>query len=506
MKNKYLVGSYYIDIIKISFLVVIGIILFVSCTSTVQIAEGALSSGDFEKAIESALLALQEEPGLVEAKQILNSAWTRANEQWESSIAQYEQEQDVWEMEKAFFLYYKLFDIHTLVKDAGRSGLNPVPADINERSQIIKDKIVEKHLLEGAKLIMSGTRNEALVALEHYMRAKEFDPEYPLIDNKIEKARETAMARVFVFTGPDTNITLNGIEMIDNIEKGLEQLDGVKVVRVPNRYAAPIDDNHRADEFAIGHKANLMLHVEPDTSYSVAVQKNSTVMSAAPWKRETLKLVALAETNIRYVLINLENDTIVSEGSFTVSDSDDGGFAVSAILHESLKKSINLGEGVEAKDVRVNLAPVGVTDITLAYKLDQNDNLDIPDYATGRSLNVPAATFGTGEKITLGNYDHPSELAKIADLQNHTFWLFDGVAYDTYGDGQLGFQLVYEQRFESGNEGHLTTGAYERALYKSIETWMRQEDIKKNMMDSFFPSFYKNTLPKEIVTKVSSLF
>lgn len=492
--------------ILIGCMVISLVIVMIGCTTALQTAEKSFASGNYLGAIESALVALQEEPGMIEARQILTSAWTQANDEWEALIARYEQALDVWEFEKAQPYYDDLFRIHTMVKDAGKSSLNPVPTEISERRENFKQNAAEMHVFEGSKLIVPGTRDEAKVALTHFLRAKELDSTYPFIDDKISQTRKIATARVFVFTGPDTNFGLNGIELVAAIEDGLDRLEGVEAVRVPNRYAAPIDDNHKADEFAKGHKANLMLHIEPDTSYSVSVKKDSGSLNTVPWQRETLQLVASGKTNIRYVLINLENDTIVSEGSFTVSDSEDGGFSVSAILHGGLRNTVELGDEVGARQLLVNEAPVGMNDITMLYQLKHNDGLDIPDYASGMSLNVQAATYGTGEKIVPEKYSHPSEMAVVTDLNNHTFWLFDAIVFDSYEDGTKRYQLVYQQQLKVGTEGHLITAAYDRDLYRKIEEWMRKPAIQKSMMDRFFPTFYRQTVPSGVVREVAKLF
>jgi post-segregation antitoxin (ccd killing protein) len=492
----------------VRYLLLTAVVLFslVSCATPLQLAERAFAGGDYIAAAESALQALEKEPGMNEAEQILYDAWMRGNEEWRAGVARYKDAKAVWDVEKALPFYDKLIHLHTLLKNARRLDFSPDPDKLRGQRDAVVDRLVEMHVFEASKLIVPGTRDEALIALNHILRAKELDPDYPLIESKVKQIQELATAKVFVFTGPEGDVTLNGTEIVPAIEDGLERLDGVRVVRVKNRYAAPIDDNYKADEFAKGHGANLMLHVEPATRRSVEVEKNFAPLSGAPWGRETLTLKASATTDIRYVLINLETDTRVSEGTFTVSASDNGGFSVSAILHQGEKRQVDLGGDTGVRSLLINRASVGMSELTLRYQLKVYDDLDVSDYASESTLNISAALYGTWEKIDLDEYLHPSELARITDLRDHTFWLFDAIAYDAYSDGNLTYQMVYQQQLDTGTIGHLTTAAYDRDLYKKIEAWMRQSKVKEELINQFFPVYYRQTLPARIVEKVAPLF
>lgn len=494
--------------ILMAMLVSTMVILLSSCTTPLQVAEKALSNGDYGGAVEASIHALDEEPGLLDAHMILGKAWRSANTEWVSAIENLELSEDVWQVDKAMVYYDALVQLHRIVQDAGYTNLNPSaePESWSKKRATALHTLAGMHVFEGSKLMISGTRDEAKVAVVHYRRAKELNPEYPDIDNKLEKAKELSLAKIFVFTGPEKDLTLNGNELVRAIEEGLDALEGVEVVRLPNRYATSIADNHTADEIAKGHKANMMLHIEPTTFRTVGIKKELFPMRGVPWERETLILEAFATTDVRYVLINLQNDTVVSEGSFTISDADDGGFEVSAIHHGKDIRSVNLGKQVGWRNLEVNIAPVGESAMGLPAKMKIHDNLTIPDHASETILELPLATYGTGGKIDVGEYSHPADLARITDLNKHTFWLFDAIAYDSHGDGQLSYQLVYQRAFEEGLGGSLAAASYEKDLYRSIEAWMHQPNVQREVMDKFFTKFYGSTVPMRIVEKVAHLF
>lgn len=484
---------------------IVGSLALISCATPVQSAQNALTIGDYSAAIETSLQALQKEPDSMEAKQILSDAWKAANNEWSKAIAGYELEEDVWLVGKSLVLYEDLFHIHTLLKESQIAGFDADPTGVYARWEATKDRVVEKHVFEGSKFLASGNRVESQVALEHFTRAKELGGGTEFIDMRIQEAQEAALTKIFVFNGPDTNIALNSAVMIPAIEKELAQLEGVRVVSVQNRSAAPIDENHDAVDMARMLGANMMLHFEPETTHTVLVQKNIQELTSVPWKRETLSLVASAAADVRYVLLDLQNDTIISEGVFTIRDSTDGGFSVSAVLHDGMKQEIDMGGSIGWRELSVNVVPPNMKDITVLYQLNRNDGLDIPEYASGRSLDVRAALLDSGEQIVFDQFPHPSELASINALNGHTFWLFDAILFDNAGDGNTSHQFVYRQDLQAGLEGHLATALYERELYLSLESWMQQRKIKDTMMDQFLPNFYKQTVPSGIAAHIAPL-
>jgi hypothetical protein len=486
-------------------LAAVVIISITSCATPIERAENAFAEGDYIGAVESALKALEKEPGLTEAEMILSDSWRLGNQRLRSDIERYGSSKAVWEAEKVLPAYDSLIRLHVLVLSAGRRDLDPDPEGVRSERADAVDMLAEMHVFEGSKLIVPGTRDEALAAVDHYLRAQELKPDYPFLEDKIRRAKELSLAKVFVFTGPERDVTLNGTLLVPEIENGLEKLEGVEVVRVVSRYAAPIDNNYNADDFARSHGANLMLHVEPTTVKSVSVKKDTRQLYGVSWQRETLELEASASTDIRYVLINLETDTVVSEGTFTVNAHDNGGFSAEAILHQGDSRQVDLGEGTGMQLLLINRAPVAMDDVDLRYRLSLYDGLNVNEYAETASLNLSPATYSTGERIVLEGYTHPSQLAGIEGLQGHTFWLFDAIAFDIFNDGSLSYQFVYRQQMDSGLKGHLSTAAYGRDLYGRIESWMNQRKVREELMDQFFPTYYNQTVPAEIVKKAAPL-
>ncbi len=483
------------------------VIGFSSCaTSPYEAAEEAYSMGDYEKAIERALIILKENPGMAEADQILIKAWFHANDQWTAAIKALEESESPWEVEQAIPLYNKLLYIHNLAKTAEKNTLNPDPEGIYELVRATRKRSADLHAAEGSRLIVSGARMEAREALKHFERAAELIPDYPDIEAKLEQARELSLARVFVFTAPDTNITLNGVEMIETIERELGRSELVEIVTVPSRYAAPIGDSHGAEDLARIHGANLMLHVAPDTESKAAadrVVRDIDTAVGVDWQMEELSLIVSASANIRYVLIDLDNGTTIADKTMSISDQDDGGFSVSAILHSGDKQNLKIGRMSSSRSLLVNSVTPGLDPQDLSFQISVAENIEMPAY--GFETGVRPALSGSDEKIDLGSYTHPSELAQLAELNGHTFWLFDVMEFDPSDDGDFSYWFPYGQYIGEGDDGRLASAAYDRQLYSQLIDWMNGQSTQYTVMNSFMPGFYTRTMPQAVAKEAAQL-
>lgn len=485
------------------------ILILSSCATTPFEAAGeAYDQGNYGQAIEKALEALEEEPGMAEAEALLKESWQRANSDWTAEIATYEEADSPWEVGQAFTRYNNLIYIHNLAKEAGRMDLDPAPDPdgIYARAMETQQRVADMHVQEGSALLSSGQREDAREALEHFYRAEELIPEYPGLEAKVKRAKELGTVKVFVFTGPESDVTLNPIEMIDNLEQNLGKNELIEIVGPPSRYAAPIGDDHGARDFARGHGAEIMLHVDPETELTAKPildrrPINSNVQ--ADWMIEELSFVSSAEAQVRYQVIDLEADEVTDEGEFTVSSRDDSGFSVSAIIHSGVKKNLSLGGMSSPRQMMVNAVAPGVTDVTFQYQLSKFEDIDMPDISFG--AGATPATYGTGEAIDLSRYENPSELARIKDLNGHTFFLFDVYEFDTYGDGNLDYRFSYSPYFGDGETGRLETAAYDRKLYSDIISWMSSWELRTPLRERFAVNFYSRTMAREVAEEIAPL-
>ncbi len=484
--------------------VLIGGLTSCATTSPVEAAREAYSRGDDARAIQMALQALEEEPGLQDARQVLSEAWNRAVSRLETEISRREASDSPWEVGDAIPHYNQLIALHRMVDTAGRTELSPDPEGVLERGLATRDQAAAMHVQAGRSLMSRGTRETAREALAHFQQAKQLETKAD-IDRTMERARELAMTRLFVFTAADTHHVLNSNQIVPVLESVLGQLDLVEIVTVPARFSAPIEDTHGAEDFARGHGANMMLHVAPVTKTNIGIHREKRPLHPsvqANWEIETVSLEASANSTIRFVLIDLETNTVTAEDIFTFEDSTTGGFSISAILHSGMQENLQLGDMSSSRRLLVNPAASGTDVWQLSAQLNRHEHLNVQhDFTPG----ISPARYGTQAQIDISRYTHPSELARIQGLNGHTFWLFDVIQFVRPSDGSSTYQMVYSRALGEGIDGSIATAAYDRRLYQDIIAWMSNRDIRRNMEEQFLKNYYLQSLPRAVADAAGKL-
>jgi tetratricopeptide (TPR) repeat protein len=464
----------------------------------------ALEQGDYTTAIIKSLEALEKDPDLEEANVLLKDAWQQANNEWSAQITTIEQATTADQLYEAIPLYNKLLEIHKIVQQANRNDLKPNREEILEKALVTQSRIATLYVEEGTLLLEQGGRANGRNAVQKLTRAKDLDPKFTGIDILIEKATEEATVKVFVFTGPDKNNAFNGIDMIPMVEQKLSALPFVEVVVPPNRYAAPIGDDHNAKDFARGHGADIMIHFEPATTISLSTEKDvrpisSSVTAAPDWEIEKLYKLASGTCEISYLVIDLETEEVLDEGTFTVKDSTDFGFSVSAIRHNGEVINAQIGNMAKSeKLLKNNLAP-GKSLYTLSAELYLYEKIK-EDFSRGMS----PARYGTFEEIDFNDYETPDQLAKIVDLNGHVFALFDVVEMVSESSEYPNYGTLYGQYFGDGFEGSVKTAQFDRQVYNKLVNWISGIKSSEATRKAYSSKFYTTIVPAKIAAQVSS--
>ncbi len=218
-------------------LILLVSLLLSSCISASGRALQALNEASYRQAIQYALEALAENPGDPEAAEILTQSWSRANSEWRGAAEAALTQEDPDSKAVALTYFDALIEIHTMVVNAGWNQLNANPQELQKEADTIRTGIARAYLDAGSALYYKNTVEDARKAVDFITKAFELDPSLSeefsyLFDLAVEKGT----FRVFVFTGPDTNPALNGIEIIPRIEDQLDKMSWVEAVRVPARY------------------------------------------------------------------------------------------------------------------------------------------------------------------------------------------------------------------------------------------------------------------------------
>ncbi len=493
MKRRTIIRSIILPLILSGFLI--------SCLTPTQMADQALAEGSYIRAIELSLAALREDPGDGQALLVLSQSWEQANSSWRANITGLLGSDSLERREDALHIYADLITIHTLMQDAGRGEFAPDPDAIRSEAQQVSVRIAKELLNAASALHYTGTRESSQQAIPLLDRAFRLDQGLQDTYSYLyDLALKQATVRLFIFTGPDTEFSLNGIRMIAHMEDLFDREDFVEVVRVPNRYAAPVDDDHGARDFARGHRADLMLHIEPDTTYAVRLKNDRKPLSSAPWYRETTYLEATGRSDLRLVLIDLRDDSIISDSMLTVEQTRRSDFSITAVLGPDSTQKLFLGSMAAPKQLYVQQAPSDTNALLLARDLVSSDGLDLPSWGfeTGAA---PAFT----ESFDLSSYTTLADLEGIRALQDHTFLLFDVLQFDDPSDGSRYYQFVYGSYLGADADGRISTSRYDREIYTRLKDKLGSRELKNSFTERFLASFYDRSLAEQIVQAAAVL-
>jgi len=469
--------------------------VLIACMTPSQMAEQALTEGSYIRAIELSLEALEQDPGDEQALLVLRGSWEQANSRWNARIDELLGSDSLERKEDALRYYADLITIHSLMQEAGRWEWDPDPDQIRIEAQQSRTSIAKAYLYSASALHYTGTMEGSRKAIPLLNKAFDLDPDLKESHSYIyDLALKQATVRLFIFTGPDTEFSLNGIRMIAHMEDLFDREDFIEVVRVPSRYAAPVDDDHGAKDFARGHRADLMLHIEPDTTYSVRLKNDRQTLSTAPWTRETTYLEATGSSELRLVLIDLDDDTVISDTMITVDRSVRSDFRIDAILGPRTSQELFLDGTTAPKQLYVQRAPAQMNPLMLSRGLVSVDGLDLPSWGFDTGAE-PAFT----DSVNLNSYTTLEDLKGIPALQDHTFLLFDVLEFDDTSDGSRYYQFVYGAYRGAGAEGRISTARYDREIYTQLQAKLGSRQLKESFTNEFLAAFYEKTLGEQVL-------
>jgi tetratricopeptide (TPR) repeat protein len=485
---------------KAVFVLVLAVFLLASCVSTTQRAQQALDSGDYRAAIEHSLAALKENASDPEAKAVLASAWNRANAEWRTQTEQLLEAESAQENREALSYFEALISIHEMVSSAGQNSLNPDAASLKAEYEDARKRVADAYRNEGSTLYYKGTIESAREAVGLFETAVSI---YPPMENEfgymLENALEKATVRVFVFFGPDTNFGLNANRMVPHIENLLDEMKFVEAVRVPNRYAAPVDDDHGAKDFARGHRAELMLHIEPDTAYSVQLKNEATPISSVPtWGLESTYLQASGVSNLRIVLIDLSDDSVIEDMRVTAEYSQRSDAVLTAVTGPRRTETIQITGMSAPRSLVIQKAPAGMNHMTLVYNLTNTAGIDLPSW--GFETGAEPLTTAPSDLSTISSL---GDVENIARLDEHTFFLSDLIEMDQYGDGSLSYQYTYGMYEGPDNEGRIATSVKERNLYERLKSVLTSNQSRNEFSNAFVTRFYETKIGESAVKAIS---
>jgi phosphopantetheine adenylyltransferase len=459
----------------------------------------ALEKGDYTIAIVKSLESIEKGKDVPEAVAVLDDAWQRANSDWTAQIATIEKSTTANALAKAIPLYNKLIEIHGLVTEAGRFELKPDKESVIKTALKTQQRVVEMHFKEASANLARGGRDNAREAVLQFRAVKSMAPDYPGLDAVMEQATEQATVKVYISGNSDKNSTFKDLEIQPMVEKQLSDMDFVKVVE-------PTADQLKGNvaiDIARSLGADILVNFTPDTSYSSDVKTerrpiDSRVSSATNWNVEKSYILTSGKCEISYSVVDVATENILDEGIFSVEDSTDHGFSVSAILWTGKIARVKIGNMYSQQTLLVSNLDTGWDLSTLIRELQNYEKVE----TAGGNRIVPT---NNGNPIDFTQYKTPEQLNAIQELNGHTFALFD-IIEDTLlyeGKEQIVYQTLYGSYFGEGFASQLKTAQFDRQVYEELLRWMKLNNTQFYIKKAFLGELAEKTVPNKIVGKIS---
>ncbi len=181
---------------KLNYLILILLIgTMFSCTS----GKKSLKHGNYYQSVIQSVERLRKSPNNKNAIETLSSAYPMAESYYKSNIERMKGSQDRFKNGKIVESYRILNNMHDQIQRCpGALNVIPYPTDYYNQLKLYTTQAAEERYQAGVEALGMGSRNYALEAYDHFMRANDFSPGYKDVADKIEEARYFATLKILV--------------------------------------------------------------------------------------------------------------------------------------------------------------------------------------------------------------------------------------------------------------------------------------------------------------------
>ena len=184
-----------------------------------------LEKGDYDSAMDISAKKIMKDPGKFEEVDVFNDAYRLANAKDITEINQLKQIGDPANWSKIFFLYSNLIRRQELAAKLPPVGINYDKTDYSKDIENARNQATVYAFEKGNELLLTNNRFDARKAFNLFMEAKKFTPNYPLVDEKIAKAKYFGTTNVF-FRIEDNADIVAPKAMMDNVQSiNVDDLD-----------------------------------------------------------------------------------------------------------------------------------------------------------------------------------------------------------------------------------------------------------------------------------------
>jgi len=184
-----------------------------------------LEKGDYDSAMNISAKKIMKDPGKFEEVDVFNDAYRLANAKDITEINQLKQIGNPANWSKIFFLYSNLIRRQELAAKLPPVGINYDKTDYSKDIENARNQATVYAFEKGNELLLTNNRFDARKAFNLFIEAKNFTPNYPLVDEKIAEAKYFGTTNVFFRIENNANIVAPQT-MMDNVQSiNIDDLD-----------------------------------------------------------------------------------------------------------------------------------------------------------------------------------------------------------------------------------------------------------------------------------------
>lgn len=501
---------------KLSSLVLITMLMFISCASSLELAQKALGDGNYTKAISQSIAALNEDPNSLDAKQVLDTAWKQANQEWMDKITFLksrntvtsismdlpdwvkanltESEASVNDLDEIISLYDKLIQIHILVENANYIYLEPNSKQLMADQNVIKQQLAEIYFTFGKEKLSLEGRENAKEALNYFTAVKKLVNNYPNIEEFYEQAVREATVKLAIIQ-KEENSKSDLVQMIKAKYSSNTLIDIVYTSNTTSSYQKAVSTANKYD-------ADILIFLDTYTTTSYSIKSvnqavNYNVTGIEDWDVKKTRFVVNGEAEINYMITDLNTNQLLSSDTISLNDGTDFGFSFS-YLDAPYKNTTTELTSASGEKIKIK-APVATVEnnvdfFNLEYLLNQYEGFKLLG-------NTPALWrsdyISYVRNLDFDSFTDAKQLSYMDTLNNHTFIPF--LLLKSEMGNYYSYQYTY---YGADNDERKLNFDADMYIYEGLMKQIKSRDFVLNTIDVFLDDFNEK-LESKLISKIS---
>ena len=241
-------------------LLIIMVGMELSCSSGKKLYK----NGDYHSAVMQATDRLRRSPNHKKTRETLRKAYPMAVQYYMGEINNAKSSNAPFKFSRVYETYQRLNSLYDAIRTSpGALSVIPNPKSYHNEVREFRNKAAGERYAAGEDQLRLKSRQGAIEAYHHFVKAQEYAPGYLDVENRINEALEIATLKVLVdqVPMPTVNFQLNVEFFQDQIDRFLFNYNDNNFVRFysPNDGLKEPDQilEVRFDEFSVGNTNNF---------------------------------------------------------------------------------------------------------------------------------------------------------------------------------------------------------------------------------------------------------